>query len=81
MMTVTAAQFRKALLRAKDGVRPRPLLNAFEHALAAAGPEVKVDWEYGTTVDRSSDWVEHALTRIGLTPQEIDLLFRLASSL
>jgi hypothetical protein len=80
-MTVSAVQFRKALLRAKDGIRPRPLLNAFEHALAAAGPEVKVEWEYGTAVDQSSSWVEHALTRIGLTPQEIDLLFRQASAL
>ena len=80
-MTVTAVQFRKALLRAKDGARPRPLLNAFEHALAAAGPEVKVEWEYGTAVDRASPWVEHALTRIGLTLQEIDNLFSQARSL
>jgi hypothetical protein len=80
-LVVTAAQFRKALLRAKDGARPRPLLNAFEHSVAALGPEVKVDWEYGTTVDRDASWVEPSLIRIGLTPQEIDNLFRQASSL
>lgn len=80
-MTVTAAQFRKALLRAKDGARARPLLNAFEHSIAGLGPEVKIDWEYGATVDRAAPWVEHGLTRIGLTPQEIDLLFRQAASL
>jgi len=80
-ITVTAAQFRKALLRAKDGARPRPLLNAFEHSLAGLGPEVKIEWEYEPLIKRDAPWVEHGLTRIGLTPQEIDILFQVAKSL
>jgi hypothetical protein len=80
-MTVTAAQFRKAMLRTKDGIRPRPLLNAFEHSIAGLGHDAKIDWEYEPTIHRDCPWVEQALTRIGLTPQEIDILFRQAAAL
>lgn len=81
MTAVSAVQFRKALLRAKDGARPRPLLNAFEHSIAGLGQEAKVEWEYGPEVRRDAPWVEHALTRIGFTSAEIDLLFQKARTL
>lgn len=78
---VTAVQFRKALLRAKDGARPRPLLTAFEHSIAGLGPEAKIEWEYGTSISRACSWMEHGLTRLGFTPAEIDILFQQAKSL
>jgi hypothetical protein len=80
-MIVSAAQFRKALLRTKDGARPRPLLNAFEHSVAGLGHDAKIDWEYEPILHRDWPWVENALIRIGMTPAEIDILFRQAASL
>jgi hypothetical protein len=71
---VSPVQLRKAML-AKD----KKLLRQIGDAIAA-DPAAQVDWEYGLTVTRNAEWLEKAMSRIGMTPGQIDELFVLARS-
>lgn len=71
---VSPVQLRKAMLQ-KD----KKLLKQISDAIAA-DPEAQVEWEYGLTVPRSAPWLERAMSRIGMTPRQIDELFVAARS-
>jgi hypothetical protein len=71
---VSPVQLRKALL-----TKDKRLMRQLSDALAA-DPEGQVEFEYGLTVARSAPWLEKAMTRIGMTPGQIDELFVLARS-
>jgi hypothetical protein len=71
---VSPVQLRKALLT-KDKKLMRQLTDAL-----AADPEGQVEFEYGLTIPRSAPWLDKAMTRIGMTPGQIDELFVLARS-
>jgi hypothetical protein len=71
---VSPVQLRKAML-AKD----KKLLRQIGDAIAA-DPEAQVEWEYGLVVSRSAPWLHKAMTRIGMTPGQIDELFVAARS-
>jgi hypothetical protein len=71
---VSPVQLRKALL-----TQDKRLMRQLNDALAA-DPEGQVEFEYGLTVARSAPWLEKAMTRIGMTPGQIDELFVLARS-
>jgi hypothetical protein len=71
---VSPVQLRKALLT-KDKKLVRQLGDAL-----AADPEGQVEFEYGLTIPRTAPWLEKAMTRIGMTPGQIDELFVLARS-
>lgn len=71
---VSPVQLRKALL-AKD----KKLLRLINDAVAG-DPEAQVEFEYGLAIRRDAPWLERAMTRIGMTPGQIDELFVLARS-
>lgn len=61
-------QARKALL-AHD------LLDAANDAVANAGPEVQIAWEYAIEIHRNDPLIEALGAAIGLTSEQIDALF------
>lgn len=42
---------------------------------------VTIEWEYATTVERDSAWVNTLSTALGLTAEQLDDLFRVGSTL
>jgi len=77
-MVVTMRQARLALLQ-------QNLLSGVEAAIAAM-PEpdrsqVAIEWEYASTVERLSPWMDAMGTALGLTDEQLDDLFVLAAEL
>lgn len=77
--SVTMRQARLALLGAG-------LLDQIDAALAAIPDETQrraaqIEWEYAQTIDRQSQWVQNLSGAMGLTDEQIDQLFTLASTL
>ncbi|MBP0492882.1 hypothetical protein [Roseomonas indoligenes] len=72
--SITPRQARLALLQAG-------LLDEVDAAVAAAGRAAQLEWEYATVVERSGTLVESLAAGIPLTDQQVDNLFRTASSL
>ena len=77
--SVTMRQARIALLQ--SGV-----LDQVDAAIAAIPDPAErraaeIEWEYGAVVDRLSPWVVSLTAALGMTPQEVDGLFRLAVTL
>jgi hypothetical protein len=77
-MVVTMRQARLAL--SKEGK-----LTLVDDAIAAMGePDkttVSIEWEYGSTVERVSPWIDTMATALGMTGVEMDDLFELAATL
>jgi len=77
-MVVTMRQARLALLQ-------QNLLSQVETAIAAMqDPEksqVSIEWEYASTVERTSPWIGTMGTALGLTEEQLDDLFVLAATL
>jgi len=77
-MKVTMRQARLALLQ-------QNLLSQVESAIAAMQePEksqVSIEWEYASTVERTSPWISTMGTALGLTDEQLDGLFKTASTL
>lgn len=77
-MVVTPRQARLALLGAG-------LLSNIETAIAAmddpAKTAVTIEWEYATTIERSSQWVSSLATALSLTDEQLDNLFEVAKTL
>ena len=77
-MKVTMRQARLALLQ-------QNLLSQVETAIAAMQePEksqVSIEWEYASTVERTSPWIGTMGTALGLTEEQLDDLFVLAATL
>jgi hypothetical protein len=76
--SVTMRQARQALLRAGK-------LTQVESAIAAmtgiAGDEARIEWEYSNEVLRTQPLVQNLAAGLGMTEQEMDNLFTLASTL
>ena len=77
-MVVTMRQARLALSQAGK-------LTLVDDAIAAMGePDkttVSIEWEYGSTVERVSPWIDTMATALGMTGVEMDDLFELAATL
>lgn len=43
--------------------------------------KIKIEWEYGSTVDRTSVWVSILQPALGLTDEQMDELFEFAATL
>jgi hypothetical protein len=71
---VTMRQARLAL-HAAD------LLATVDAAIAQAGGEAQIEWEYATEVRRDSPLVANMTAALGLTAEQVDDLFRQASTL
>jgi hypothetical protein len=39
-----------------------------------------IEWEYAATVERLSPWVNNLTAALGMTPEQVDDLFRLAAT-
>ena len=77
-MVVTMRQARLALSQAGK-------LTLVDDAIAAMDePDkttVSIEWEYGSTVERVSPWIDTMATALGMTGEEMDDLFELAATL
>lgn len=76
---VSMRQARLALLQSG-------MLDQVESAIAAIVDPVQkmaaeIEWEYATTVERNSDFVQTLASQLGLTSDQMDGLFSLADSL
>lgn len=75
---VTMRQARLALLRAG-------LLSAVNAAVAAApsaeGEAARIEWEYGSVVERDSPLIASFSEALSLTDQQVDDLFTMAATL
>ena len=71
---VTMRQARLALLKAG-------LLDAAEAAIASAGREAQLEWEYAAVVERSNPFIAIVQQQQGVTDEQIDDLFREAAKL
>jgi hypothetical protein len=40
----------------------------------------EIEWEYGSVVERKSEWVIDITGALGMTPEQVDDLFRLAAT-
>lgn len=72
--SVTPRQARLALLQAG-------LLDQVQAAVDAAGGATKITWEFATTIERNSPLIETLGGSLGLTSEQVDTLFRFASTL
>ena len=71
---VTMRQARLALLKAG-------LLDYAEAAIASAGREAQLEWEYASAVERSNPVIAVVQQQQGVTNEQIDDLFREAAKL
>jgi hypothetical protein len=74
MPVLSAKQFRLGLLDVD-------LLDDAETAVAAAGRDVQVTWEYGVVVQRHDPMTEAIQAALGLTDEFMDALFYQATAL
>ena len=77
--SVTMRQARLALLQLG-------LLDDVEAAIASIPDEVQrraaqIEWEYASTVERDSQWVQNLAGALGLSGEQLDQLFHLAATL
>ena len=72
--SVTPRQARLALLGAG-------LLDAVNAAVAAAGTQAQIDWDYALEIKRSNPLIASMAAGLGLTSAQIDDLFRTAATL
>ena len=71
--SVTPLQMRRAL-------RQLNMRDAVEAAVAGADPDTKDAWEFATIIVRSDPIIAAMAAALGKTEQEVDDLFRLAST-
>lgn len=72
--SVTPRQARLALLDAG-------LLDAVNTAVAAAGAQAQIDWDYALEIRRDNALIASMAAGLGLTSEQIDNLFRAAAAL
>lgn len=73
-ISVTMRQARLALLGAG-------LLDQIDAAVTAAGPAARIEWEYAQTVDRDWPLVNQLVAGLGMSTEQIDVLFEAAKNL
>jgi len=76
---------RCTMRQARLALHQRGLLSVVEDALALI-PEpdkttIQIEWEYGNTVERNSQWVSVLQPALGLSDEQIDSLFEVALGL
>lgn len=67
--------------QAKLALHQAGFLDMVNLAIQAAGPAAVIEWEYATTVDRSSPLVASMASVLGLSEQAVDSLFTSAAQL
>nr|WP_289100136.1 hypothetical protein [uncultured Halomonas sp.] len=76
--SITPRQARLALLQAG-------LLSQVDTAIASlespAKEQAQIEWEYATSIERSSEWINQLGSALGLDATGIDDLFKTASTL
>lgn len=75
---VTMRQARIALSRA--GLLPS-VISTIASMPGQAGDEARIEWEFSGTIERSRPLVQSLAASLGLTEQQLDDLFTLASTL
>lgn len=76
--SITPRQARLALLQAGLLAQVETAVDALE---SPAKDQVKIEWEYATTVERDSEWVDQLGSALGLDAAGIDDLFIAASAI
>jgi hypothetical protein len=77
-LVVTMRQARLALSQ----VNKLSLVNeAIEEMQEPDKTTISIEWEYGSTVERVSPWIDIMSTALGMTGEEMDDLFELAVTL
>lgn len=56
------------------------LLDQVQAAVDAAGGATKISWEYSTIIERNSPLITSIGGSLGLTPEQIDVLFKYAAT-
>ena len=77
-MFVTMRQARLALSEAGKLTMVNDAIAVMEEPDKTA---VSIEWEYGSTVERVSPWIDAMATALGMTGVEMDELFELAATL
>ncbi len=72
--SVSPRQFRQAL----DTLG---MYDSVQTSVAAADNQTKIWWEYATSVDRDNAPLNAMATSLGVTPEQLDDIFRLAATL
>ena len=73
-MVVTPRQFRLALLAAG-------LLGDCEALVAGAAEEVRITWNFATSIERTSPLIDQFAVQLGKTPAEVDAIFEAAAQI
>jgi hypothetical protein len=79
-MIVTARQFRIALLKSNVDT-DRMMRKIIRIEDAELRNEILISWEYSTTFDSTNPLVQMMAEKMGLSEQQVDELFELASTL
>jgi hypothetical protein len=77
-MVVTMRQARLALSQAEKLTMVNDAIAVMDEPDKTA---VSIEWEYGSTVERVSPWIDAMATALGMTGVEMDELFELAATL
>jgi len=77
-MVVTMRQARLALSQAGKLTMVNDAIAVMDEPDKTA---VSIEWEYGSTVERVSPWIDAMATALGMTGVEMDELFELAATL
>jgi hypothetical protein len=77
-MVVTMRQARLALSQAGKLTMVNEAIAVMDEPDKTA---VSIEWEYGSTVERVSPWIDTMATALGMTDVEMDALFELAATL
>lgn len=76
--SITPRQARLALLQAGLLSQVDPAINSLE---SPAKETAQIEWEYATSIERSSEWINQLGGALGLDATGIDDLFKTASKL
>ena len=77
-MVVTMRQARLALSQAGKLTMVNDAIAVMEEPDKTT---VSIEWEYGSTVERVSPWIDTMATALSMTGEEMDALFELAATL
>jgi hypothetical protein len=72
--SVSPVQARRAIIQAG-------LKQQVDDYIAAASDEVKLWWEYATVIERNHPEIENARIALGMSSEDLDMLFVLAGSM
>jgi len=76
--SITPRQARLALLQANLLSQVDAAINSLE---SPAKETARIEWEYATSIERSSEWINQLGSALGLDANGIDDLFKTASQL